>query len=107
MDGVCAVQTFKNSYSGYMLYLFAKYYLSLNFTVIIYDRYGAHEQFLSSLFSSPHLMYYNYTVLSLLFPAIYNASEVLKRPGATSYKVYYNRESNYESDSRLVRCLLP
>ena len=102
MDCICAVQTFRNSYSGYMMYFFAKYYLTLNYTVIIYDRFGAHEEFIRRLLDSPNLIYHNYTVLSLLFPEIYNVSDFLTKPGATAYKVYYYRENNNESNYKIV-----
>ena len=38
MHGICTVQTFRNSQTGPMLYLFASYHLQLGFRVIIYDR---------------------------------------------------------------------
>jgi hypothetical protein len=43
--------------TGPKLYLFVKYYLSLGWGVIIYDRFGAHREFIADLISqfSPSL----------------------------------------------------
>jgi hypothetical protein len=38
MHSVCTVQVFRSPYSGLYLYMFASYYLSLGYVVIIYDR---------------------------------------------------------------------
>ena len=85
------------------MYFFAKYYLTLNYSVILYDRYGAHEQFIRRLLDSPNLMYHNYTALTLVFPEVYNASEFYRNSHATAYKVYYSREKNKASKSVVLR----
>lgn len=58
--------------SGPTLYLFAQYYLSLDWIVIIFDRFGDHSSYLSSLQSNPRLFYFPFTILTSLLPNIYN-----------------------------------
>lgn len=58
---VCTVQTFRNPYSGAMLYAFVKYYQLLGWRVIIYDRFGFHYQYLRELISLPGVDYYPFT----------------------------------------------
>lgn len=47
--GVCIVQNFVNSYTSHMLFLAVSFWQLLGFTVIVYDRWGAHEGVLASL----------------------------------------------------------
>lgn len=72
---VCTVQTFQNVVSGPMLYMFTRYYLELGWVVIVYDRFGAHHDFLSALESqyNEQLKYYPYTLYQLIFPDIYTS----------------------------------
>ena len=75
VHAVCTVQTFQNPLSGPMLYMFTRFYLELGWVVIVYDRFGAHRDFLSSLLDSQtdqRLKYYPYTLFQLLFPNTYN-----------------------------------
>ena len=39
LHAVCTAQVFRNRQSGLYLYLFSRYYLSLGYMVIVYDRY--------------------------------------------------------------------
>ena len=71
---VCTVQTFRNGASDAMLYLFARYYLEAGWIVIIYDRFGQHEDVISLLRGfGDRLLYHPYTILEIVFPHLYNA----------------------------------
>jgi hypothetical protein len=86
---VCVVQNFKHAYSGYMLYLFVRYWQRLGWTVIVYDMFGAHLSHVSPLLSLPGVHYHPYTLLQLILPGKIQASEYLN---STDYKYYYSRE---------------
>jgi hypothetical protein len=58
---VCTVQTFRNAQSGPMLYLFTAYYISMGWTVLIYDRFGFHREFLAEFIGTPGVYYHPYT----------------------------------------------
>ena len=68
---VCTVQTFRNPLTGPMLYLFAKYYLTMGWSVIVYDRHGWHHDFLKPFERNYRMKYYPYTAFELLFPETY------------------------------------
>jgi hypothetical protein len=72
IPAVCTVQTFLNPMSGPMLYMFARYYLSMGWAVIIYDRFGAHREHLEEFLTHPRLKYFPYTMFQLMFPETYN-----------------------------------
>jgi hypothetical protein len=82
--GVCVVQTYRNPVSGAKLFMFVQYYLSLGYTVLVYDRFGEHAEdmapllalasssSLSSLSRRGELKYFPYTALELAIPHKYN-----------------------------------
>ena len=61
----------KRETNGVMLLEWIRYYHKLNMKIIIYDRDGSTSQYISQLSPSiaSSLMYYNYTIRSLLDPA--------------------------------------
>lgn len=76
---VCTVQTFRNPYSGAMLYAFVKYYQMMGWRVIVYDRFGFHYQYLLDLLSLPGIDYYPFTVFQLANPSKYNKEYILQQ----------------------------
>lgn len=72
VPAVCTVQTFLNSVSGPMLYMFTRYYLELDWVVIIYDRFGSHRTFLTDFLNHTRLKYFPFTMFQLMFPNTYN-----------------------------------
>lgn len=73
---VCTVQTFKNPFTGPMLYLFMKYYQLLGWRVIVYDRFGFHYQYIKELLTLPGIDYYPFTVFQLANPGKYNKNYI-------------------------------
>jgi hypothetical protein len=69
---VCTVQTFQNQLSGPALHLFVRYYLELDWIVIVFDRFGDHYPHISSLLSNERFFYFPITILTQLFPDLYN-----------------------------------
>ena len=65
----CTVQTFQNALSGPQLYLFATYYSSLGFQVVIYDRYGRHVEYIRGLVESHGVIYHPFTAYEITNPA--------------------------------------
>ena len=90
---VCTVQTFRNIQSGPMLYLFVAYYQRMGWSVIVYDRFGMHKEFLLELLHLPGVFYHPYTLYQLALPSKYN-QEFAKKQGV-GYKVYYQIEKNW------------
>lgn len=90
---VCTVQTFRNQQSGPMLYLFAKYYQQMGWSVIIYDRFGNHMEFLKELFHLPGIFYHPYTAFQLTQPLKYNYKMYAGQSFAN--KFYYTMEKNW------------
>jgi hypothetical protein len=90
---VCTVQTFRNSQSGPMLYLFAAYYLLMGWSVVIFDRFGLHFEYLTSLRQHPGFYYHPYTIFQLAQPSKYNSvyASTLK----FDLKYYYKMERNW------------
>ena len=90
--GVCTVQTFRNPVSGLKLFLFVRHYLALGYTVIVYDRFGAHREDLapflltSSKFSGDsagrtdgEVKYFPYTALQRAHPLKYSQTYAAKQ----------------------------
>ena len=73
---VCTVQTYMSPQSGPMLWLFANYYSLLGFQVVIYDRYGRHESYMSELIDQRKVQYHPYTAFELARPDMYNSERV-------------------------------
>jgi hypothetical protein len=69
---VCTVQTFQNQLTGPALYLFVRYYLELDWIVIVFDRFGDHSSHISSFLSSQRFFYFPMTILTQLLPDLYN-----------------------------------
>lgn len=70
---VCTVQTFRNAMSGAMLFMFIKHHLAAGWTVIIFDRYGWHEEVVREfLEADTDVIYYPYTLMQHYFPDRYN-----------------------------------
>jgi hypothetical protein len=76
-----------------MLYLFVQYWQRMGWSVIVYDRFGLHREFLSELLQLPGFYYHPYTLYQLALPSKYNAA-FAKQQGA-GYKVYYQIEKNW------------
>ena len=77
---VCTVQTFRNDMSGPMLYLFIRHHLALGWVVIIFDRYGWHEEDVAPfLRTDERVIYYPYTLFQYYFPDIYNKAAALQQ----------------------------
>jgi hypothetical protein len=74
LRAVCTVQTFQNELSGAALHLFARYYLELDWIVIIFDRFGDHFTHISSLLPHQRLFYFPFTILTKVFPRLYDGS---------------------------------
>lgn len=70
---VCTVQTFRNPYSGTMLYAFVRYYQLLGWRVIVYDRFGLHYHFLKELLVLPGVDYYPFTGKYLCSPQTFSS----------------------------------
>lgn len=72
-----------NEVSGMKLLTWSLYYLSLSYTVIIYDRYAAHKSFILPLIHidkfSEKLLYYPYTIFEKFNPSKYNPTERTKQ----------------------------
>jgi hypothetical protein len=69
---VLTVQTFRNNMTGPSLYMFMRYYLTLGWRVIVYDRYGLHADVMSEFSSLPEVIYHGRTVFENLFPSSFN-----------------------------------
>jgi hypothetical protein len=70
---VCTVQTFRNAMSGPMLFMFIKHHLAAGWTVIIFDRYGWHQEVVREfLDADAAVVYYPFTLLQHYFPDRYN-----------------------------------
>lgn len=81
---VITIQTFKNRFTGPMLYMFTRHYQRLGYAVIVFDRFANHKDMFASDFSSPHLPtvhYYGYTMFEKMLPDIYNASYHMRQVG--------------------------
>ena len=89
----CTVQTFRNSQSGPMLYLFISYYQKMGWRVIVYDRFGAHHNEIKELLILPGVDYYPYTVFQLVHPAKYNKQYADAQ--GSEYKAFYKMEVNW------------
>lgn len=72
---VCTVQVFKNKLTSARLFLFVKYYLTMGWTVIVYDRYGLHADVVKEFGDNLQLNYYPFTVFQELFPETYNLQQ--------------------------------
>ena len=90
---VCTVQTFRNPHSGPMLYLFVDYYYRMGWRVIIYDRFGFHQEYLESFIGLSGIDYHPYTVFQLVNPNKYN-DEFAKKQGF-DLKYFYKMEKNW------------
>jgi hypothetical protein len=90
---VCTVQTFRNSQTGAMLYMFVSYYQLLGWTVLVYDRFGLHSKELKPLLALPGVHYFSYTVFQLVQPGKYNLEYASRLD--TDYKAFYKMEINW------------
>jgi hypothetical protein len=72
---VCTVQVFRNKLTSARLFLFVKYYLTMGWTVIVYDRYGLHADVMREFGEDVQLNYYPFTVFQELFPDRYNMQQ--------------------------------
>jgi hypothetical protein len=90
---VCTVITFRNQASGPMLFLFASYYQKLGWQVIIYDRFGWHREFLSTIIHLPGIQYHPYTVYQLNMPNKYN--DEFRKKQSFDFKYFYRMEGNW------------
>jgi hypothetical protein len=97
---VCHVQTFKNAMSGPQLYLFADYYSKLGFQVVIYDRYGRHEEFISDLVDTMGVIYHPFTSIQIADPDKFT-NETAAREGS-DFKVFYGRERKTKVKVKVV-----
>eukprot|EP01033_Poteriospumella_lacustris_P013502 gene13502-9661_t len=95
---VCTAMTFTNKFTGPMLYMFAAYYQSLGWRVIIYDRFGSHYTFIQDLLHLPGIDYYPFTVYELAQPSKYNP-QYLRKQG-TDLKSFYKTEANWGYTSK-------
>jgi hypothetical protein len=92
------VQTYRNPVSGVKLFMFVRHYLSLGYTVLVYDRFGAHAEDVAPLLALAsssssssstrgELKYFPYTALELAIPRKYNqafASRQVSRDSSLS-----------------------
>ena len=69
---ICTVQTFSSPITGPNMYLFTKYHSMLGFTVLIYDRFASHYEYIKELIEPYGVIYNGYTPLELLQPYVYN-----------------------------------
>jgi len=90
---VCTVQTFRNSQTGPMLYLFVSYYHRMGWRVVVYDRFGFHREFIEDLLPLPGFDYYNYTIFQMVNPMKYSAAYA--RQQGFGFKIYYAMEKNW------------
>ena len=90
---VCTVQTFRNSQTGAMLYMFVAYYQLLGWTVLVYDRFGLHSKELKPLLALPGVHYFSFTVFQLVQPGKYNLEYASRLD--TDYKAFYKMEINW------------
>jgi len=98
---VCAVQTFRNPLSGPMMHMFVRYYLSLGWRVIIYDRFGLHRDFVKGMFHVPGFDYYPYTVYQLAQPDKYDQSKVSSSD--FQFRTFYPLEKRWGYTAELVK----
>lgn len=82
---VCTVQTFRNAMSGPMLFMFIKHHLAVGWTVIVFDRYGWHEEVVKEFLDTDEaVIYYPYTLLEFYFPDRYNMVSAKLQVSATT-----------------------
>lgn len=74
---ILTVQTFRNRMSGPSLYMFMKYYLTLGWKVIVYDRYGLHAREMGEFRDLPEVIYHENTFFETLFPSEFNKQKAL------------------------------
>lgn len=71
---VCIVQTFRNYMTPSMLYLCLEYYLSLGWTIILFDRKGNHHDIIQERYQdNSKILYYPFTVHELIYPERYSS----------------------------------
>jgi hypothetical protein len=92
-NAVCTVQTFRNSQTGPMLYFFVKFYQLMGWHVIVYDRFGLHQEFIRELLDLQGVDYYPYTIFQITQPKKYN--DAYKEQMGTEYKAFYKMEVNW------------
>ena len=108
---VIAVQTFKNRFTGPMLYMFTRHYQRLGYAVIVFDRFANHKDVFAENVkegsSSPSVHYYGYTMFEKMFPNIYNASYNLLQVSCTIVWKSFAKSKNAILSYRLkVSCTL-
>lgn len=71
---VCIVQTFRNYMTPMMLYLCLEYYLSLGWSIILFDRKGNHKEIIEQKFyKNSRILYYPFTIYELIYPERYSS----------------------------------
>ena len=85
---MCTVQTFSSPTSGPNLYLFTKYHSLLGFTVLIYDRFQRHYEYVKELIEPYGVIYHGYTPLELLLPSVYNDEYAAKQVTMWNINIY-------------------
>jgi hypothetical protein len=97
---VCTVQTFRNPQSGPLLYMFVVYYIKMGWTVIVYDRFGYHREFVEELLHWSGFHYHPYTVFQLAQPDKYN--DAYARSQGFDMKTFYKMERNWGYKGKLA-----
>lgn len=82
-DAVCTVQVYQNEVSGVKLLSWSLYYLSFSYTIVIYDRYAMHYEFIAPLLSTERfkdrVIYIPYTVFEIFQSSTYNEYHRMKQ----------------------------
>ena len=92
-NAVCTVLTFRNEQTGPMLHLFVDYYHRLGWYVIIYDRFGFHQQYVQDFIGLYGVDYHPYTIFQMTQPKKYNAVYASKQ--SFEFKYFYKMEKNW------------
>jgi hypothetical protein len=67
-----AVQVFANSVSFAHMHIFLQHYGKLDFTIVIFDRFGLHSEIVKQYFGKYDIRYHPYTLLQVIEPEKYN-----------------------------------
>lgn len=97
----CVVQTFQNPSSGYNMWMFTKYHSSIGLTVVIYDRFGLHYEFVKDLIDQHGVVYHDYTPIEILHPQKYNRQYAEQQ--GSDFKFFYGRDKAFDgADSAAI-----
>lgn len=69
---VITIQVFYNVFSVSNMHIFIQHYAHLNFTIVIFDRFGLHYGIVKQYFQHADIKYHPYSILELIQPHIYN-----------------------------------